>query len=160
MIIDNQKNIYRIWLGKLVLTLVFTISVIAILFLNILNDPEAVITKYHLIAAIAVVFLIISISGYLRDPYYFYFNDNDQMIIVRYYAVSIFNHKKNSIEIPKQHFVRFEIKKFYFGTRERLILYQHYRKKIAKYPPISLSAVDRADREKIKQILSAYSRKN
>lgn len=157
MKIDNQRNIYRIWLRKLVFTIVFTIAILAIVFLNIFDQQDAPITKYHLVIAISLVFIVISIIGYLRNPYYFYFDDINDVLVFRYYPVGLFNSRKNSIQIPKQHFVKFETTKFFFGMEEKLILHQLYRKKVANYKPISLSAVDKADREKLKTVLTRYS---
>lgn len=160
MKIDNQKNIYRIWLRKLVSTIVFTIAILAIVFLDILDQPDAAFTKYHLVIAISVVFIVFSIYGYLRNPYYFYFDDINEVLVFRYYPAGLFNSRKNTIQIPKQHFVKFETTKFFFGMEEKLILHQLYRKKVAKYKPISLSAVDKADREKLKAVLTRYSEQN
>jgi hypothetical protein len=157
MKIDNQKNIYRIWLRKMMFTIFFTAAIVAIVFLNIFDQPDAPITKYHLVIAISLVFIVISIIGYLRNPYYFYFDDTNDVLVFRYYPVGLFNSRKNSIQIPKQHFVKFETKKFFLGMEEKLILHQLYRKKVAKYNPISLSAVDKADREKLKAVLARYS---
>lgn len=159
MKIDNQRNIYRIWLRKLIVTILFTLSIIALVFLDILNEPDSTITKYHVVIAIAFVYIVISVIGALRNPYYFHFHDTTDMLVIRYYQVSIFNHKKNSIEIPIQHFVKFDIKKFFFGLDEKLIVYQHYRQKVAKYPPISLSAVNKEDRNRLKTVLTRYSKK-
>ena len=47
MKIDNQRNTYRIWLSRLVMTIVFTIAIIVILFLPWFDKEEATITKYH-----------------------------------------------------------------------------------------------------------------
>lgn len=157
MKIDNQKNIYKIWIRKLVFTILFTGSIVAVIFLNFFDHPESPVTKYHVIIAIALVFIVISVIGVLRNPYYFYFNDAKDVLVFRYYPAGIFNSKKNSVQIPKQHFVKFEIEKYFFGMEEKLILYQDYRNKVAKYPPISLSAVDRADKEKLKNTLLRYS---
>lgn len=159
MKIDNQRNIYRIWLRKMIVTIIFALSIIAFVFLDILDDPDAVISKYHIVIAISIVYIVISIIGVLRNPYYFHFHDSNDMLVIRYYPVGLFNSKKNSIEIPIQHFVRFEIQKFFFGLEEKLIIYQNYRQKTAKYPPISLSAVDKDDRERLKITLTRYSRK-
>jgi hypothetical protein len=156
MKIDNQRNIYRIWLRKMVFTIVFTASIVAVMFLNIFDQPESPITKYHLVIAIAVIFIVISVIGVLKTPYYFFFHDSGEMLIFRYYPVGIFNSKKNSVQIPKKQFVKFETTKFFFGMEEKLVLYQHYRNKVAKYPPISLSAVNKADREKLKNTLQRY----
>ena len=159
MKIDNQKNIYRIWLRKMAFTIVFTASIITVMFLKIFDHPESPITKYHVIIAISIVFIIISTIGVLRNPYYFYFDDSKDVLVFRYYPVGIFNSRKNSVQIPKQQFVKYEIVKYFFGLEEKLILYQNYRNKVAKYPPITLAALDKADREKLKNILQRYSRK-
>ncbi len=159
MKIDNQKNIYRIWLRKMAFTIVFTASIITVMFLKVFDHPESPITKYHVIIAISAVFMIISAIGILRNPYYFYFDDSKDVLVFRYYPVGIFNSRKNSVQIPKQQFVKFEIEKYFFGLEEKLILYQNYRNKVAKYPPITLAALDKADCEKLKNMLQRYSGK-
>lgn len=159
MKIDNQKNIYRIWLRKMAFTIVFTASIIGVMFLKVFDHPESPVTKYHVIIAISAVFIIISAIGVLRNPYYFYFDDSKDVLVFRYYPVGIFNSRKNSVQIPKQQFVKFEIEKYFFGMEEKLILYQNYRNKVAKYRPITLAAVDKADREKLKNTLQRHSGK-
>ena len=159
MTIENQRNIYRIWLRKMITTLVFTISILLVLFTGWFENPDWVINKYHVIIAIAVIYFGLGLINYFRDPYYLHFQETEEMLIVRYYPVSIFNKRKNSIEIPKKLLVTFRIERFFLGIEERLILYQHYRNKVAKYPPISLSAVDKADRRKLREVLTRYSKK-
>jgi len=159
MKIDNQRNVYRVWLRKLIITILFVVFIIALVFINLFDDPDSSITKYHIAIAISVVYIIISVIGMFRNPYYFHFHDTTDMLVIRYYPIGLFNHKKNSIEIPIKHFVKFEIEKFFLGTGEKLILSQNYRQKVAKYPPISLSAVDRADRDRLKVVLTKYSKR-
>ena len=159
MKIDNQRNVYKVWLRKLIITILFVMFIIALVFINLFVDPDSSITKYHIAIAISIVYIIISLVGMFRNPYYFHFHDTKDMLVIRYYPVGLFNHKKNSIEIPIQHFVKFEIEKFFLGTGEKLIVYQNYRQKVAKYPPISLSAVDRTDRDRLKVVLTRYSKR-
>ena len=135
------------------MAIIFTLLIIVILLTPWFDNPDGELTKFHLIAAIAFVYVTISIINHLRVPYFLFFSDNGEMIILRYYSLSIFNQKKNSIEIPKKQFVKFETTKFFFGIEEKLIVYQNFRNKIAKYPPISLSAVDKKERERIKNAL-------
>jgi len=158
MIIDNKRNIYRIWLRKLVFTIIFTASIVAVIFLKAFDQPGSPITKYHLIIAIALIFIVISVIGFLKNPYYFYFDDVQDVLVFRFYPVGFFNSSKSSVQIPKAQFVKYDIDKFFLGTQEKLILHQLYRNKVARYKPISLSAVDKADREKLKAALSKYSR--
>lgn len=143
----------------MVLTLLFTASVTVLLVVDIIKNPDAAINKYHIVIAISVVFLIISIIGYYRKPFFFHFNDKTDVLIFRFYPVGFFNARKNSAQIPKEKLVKYEIKKSFFGREEKLILYQNFRSKVASYPPISLSAVDKTDREKLKRTLDKYVQK-
>jgi hypothetical protein len=156
MKINNKKNIDRIWTRKAVLTIAFTAAIMGVLFFLYIS-PDASITKYHIIIAISLFFIIVSVIGALHKPYYFYFDDINDVLVFRYYPIGIFNSKKNSIQIPKDHLVKFEMSKFFFGLEEKLVLYQKYRTKVAKYSPISLSAVSKKDREKLKLALGKYS---
>ena len=88
-------------------------------------------------------------------PSYIYFSDNGEKIILRFYRVSALNRKKHSVEIPKNQFIKYEIRRFFPG-RESIILYRSMPEGIARYPEISLSIVSRTDREKIKRALNQY----
>jgi len=158
MKLDNQRNTYRIWLRRLVMAIVFTLLIVAVIFLPWFSEEQSGFSKYYLIIFIAAIYIAINIINYLKVPYFVYFSDQGEMIVMRYYPLSMFTSRKHSIEIPKSHFVKFELEPFLFGTQQRLILYQNFRNKVAKYPPISLSAVDRADREKIIASLKRYAR--
>ena len=131
------------------MTIVFTLAIIIILFLPWFDEPDALFTKYHAIIFIALVYILINLVNYLKRPYFVAYSDQGEKIIMRYYPLSLFTSRKNSIEIPKTQFVKYEIKPFLFGTQQWIILYQNFRNKEAKYPPISFSAVDKEDQEKI-----------
>jgi hypothetical protein len=158
MKVDNQRNTYRLWISRLVMAIIFTLVIIVILFVPWFGDREMWLSKYHVIVAIALVYIIINLVNYLKIPYYVSYNDSGDMIVFRYYQMSLFTSKKHSIEIPKKQFIKYELQPFLFGTQQKIILYQNFRNKIAKYPPISLSAVDKEDRQKIIDSLSAYAR--
>lgn len=159
MKIENQKNVYRIWLSKMIITIVFTLGVVVFMFIKQGNPEEVVINKYYFVAALALVYLLVNLVRSMRNPYYLEFDDNGDVLIFRNYPISIFNSRKNSFEIPKQQFVKYEIQKYFFRLEEKLIIYQLYRNKVAKYPPIPLSAVNREDRRKLKETLDKYSRR-
>ena len=156
MIINNQRNTYRIWLNRLVMTIVFTLIIIVIIFLPWCYNPDSQLSKYHLIILIALIYIIVNIKNLLKRPYFVSYSDLGEMIVLRYYPLSLFNSKKHSIEIPKKQLVKFELEDFLFGSQQKISLYQHFRSKVAKYPSISLSAVDKEDRERLIQSLSKY----
>jgi hypothetical protein len=99
------------------------------------------------------------VYNFVLRPNYVYYSDNGDKIVLRYYATRLFNNKKNSIEISKQNFISWNIEKFLFGTCEMLYLHGKFKSGVAKYPGVSLSAVKRSDREKIKASLNAFAKK-
>lgn len=157
MKVDNQRNTYRIWLSRLVMTIVFTLVIILFIFVPWFDNPDSQLNKYHFIIFIALIYIIINIINLLKRPYFVSYSDHGEMIVMRYYPMSMFTSRKHSIEIPKKQFVKFELQPFLFGTQHKLILVQNFRNKVAKYPPISLSAVDKKDQERIIQSLSKYT---
>jgi hypothetical protein len=160
MKIDNQRNTYRIWLSRLVTTIVFALLILALVFIPWFDNPEASITKYHLVIFISLVYLVINWLNYMKHPYFVSYSDQGDMLVIRYYPVSMFTSRKHSIEIPKQQFVGFELKPFFFKSQHYLILKQNFREKVASYPKISLSAMDKEDRESMLQSLGKYAAKD
>ena len=160
MKLDNQRNTYRIWLSRLVMTIVFTLIILGIVFLPWFDETEFWLTKYHVAIFISAIYIIVNWVNYMKRPYYVSYNDQGDMLVVRYYPNSIFTSRKHSIEIPKQQFVKYELKPFFFGSQHWLILHQNFRGKVVAYPRISLSAMDKEDREKMLLSLDKYATKS
>lgn len=156
MQIDNQRNIYRIWLSRLVMTVVFALVILALIFIPWFENLESGITKYHFIILVSVIYVGVNWFNFLKRPFFVSYSDKGEMLVVRYYPVSMFTSRKNSIEIPQKQFAKFELQKFFLGTQQKLILIQNFRGKEAKYPAISLSALDQEDREKMLESLKSY----
>jgi len=156
MKLDNKRNTYRIWLSRLVMTIVFTLIILLIVFLPWFDESEFWLSKYHVAIFISVIYIAVNWINYLKRPCFISYSDQGEMIVVRYYPISMFTSRKHSIEIPKQQFVKYELQPFFFKTQYKLILVQNFREKEAKYPAISLSAMDGEDREKMLQSLNKY----
>ena len=154
---DNQRNTYRIWLSRLVMTVVFSLIILAIVFLPWFDETEFWLSKYHVAIFISAIYIIVNWINFLKRPYFVSYNDQGEMLVVRFYPVSMFTSRKHSVEIPKKQFVKYELKPFLFGTQHMLILVQNFRGKEAKYPKISLSALEKDDREKMLQSLDKYA---
>ena len=154
---DNQRNTYRIWLSRLVMTVVFSLIILAIVFLPWFDETEFWLSKYHVAIFISAIYIIVNWINFLKRPYFVSYNDQGEMLVVRFYPVSMFTSRKHSVEIPKKQFVKYELKPFLFGTQHMLILVQNFRGKEAKYPKISLSALEKDDREKMLKSLNKLS---
>jgi len=155
--IDNQRNTYRIWLSRLVMTIVFAMLILVLVFVSWFDTLESGISKYHLMILISAVYLAINWFNYMKRPYFVSYSDQGDMLVVRYYPVSMFTSRKNSIEIPKQQFVKYELRPFFCKSQHYLILHQKFRGKVAAYPRISLSAMDKTDRDKMLKSLGSHS---
>ena len=160
MELDNQRNTYRVWLSRLVMSVVFALIILAIVFLPWFDESKFWLTKYHVAIFISAVYILVNWINYMKRPYYVSYNDQGEMLVVRYYPVSMFTSKKNSIEIPKKQFVKYELKPFFLKSQHYLILYQNFREKVVPFPRISLSAMDKQDREKMLKSLDKYSSKS
>jgi len=156
MRVDNQKNTYKIWLRRLLLAIVFTLAIVTLILIPWFSNPDLWLSEYHVIIFIAVLYVGINIFNSGKKPNFVSYNDHGEMLVMRYYPLSLFNSKKRSIEIPKQQFVKYELKPFFFGRQHKIILFQHFRNKVVAYPPISLSALEEEDRSRIIASLQKY----
>jgi hypothetical protein len=155
MIINNKKSTLNIWLQKLVATVLFTPLLLFILFSRQFKEPVLGIDRE--------IWLVVSVGLYmgfigwhhLLRPNYIYFSDNGKKILFRYYKVRALSGKKHAIEIPKEQFEKYEVKKYFPGI-EKLFLYQRTSRGVARYPGVSLSLLKKSDREKMKRALNQY----
>jgi len=138
------------------MTTIFAMIIVVLLFVPWFDNPDSGFTKYHIIIIVCGIYLIINLINYLKRPYFVSFSDQGETLVIRYYPVSMFTSRKNSIEIPKQQFLKYELKPFLLGTQHYLILHQKFRGKEAKYPLISLSALEKEDRQSLLQSLDKY----
>jgi len=160
MKLDNRKNVFKIWFWKFVLTSVLLILLVIFIFSDQFKNPVLGQNKSFYLIILGVIYLFIIIINYLLKQNFVFYGDVGDKIIIRYYPVRILNQKKHSIEIPKNRFVRYETEKFFFGLKERIFLFQKTQNGIARYPGVSLSAVDKKDILQIRQALDQYTRMN
>lgn len=151
---DNRKEVYRIWLQKFIATIIYVPSLISLSFSSRFRQPFYGIEREWLIAGVSFLYLIIILCHHVRKPYYVFYSDNGNKIRIRYYAIRAFFQKKKSIEIPTNKLVNFQFRKTLFG--EKLVLYQAFQNRTAKYPPISLNALSKAERKKIRNSLQRH----
>lgn len=149
MEITNQLRTIKFKIRKFVFLLLFVLLIIFIHFTNIWAEPRFGISKVHLTIAFSGLILLYYIVEYWLDFQYVYFSDLGDRIILRYYSLRPMHNLKNSIEILKSSFVRFEIQRSFLNLRPKLILYAKNKNQVAKYPPVCLSALTSKEREKI-----------
>jgi len=154
---DNQKTTIRSFLRKMVVTIVFAVAIIAVMMLDFFNKPFYGLERYTIVLILTGLYIAIMLISYFLERNFIYFNDDGEEIIIRYYPIRPIARKKRAIEIPKTNFVRFEIKKSFFGFKKSLLLYVRFKNKVARYPAISLSALTVKEMELIVHQLSKYA---
>jgi hypothetical protein len=154
MIIDTQKSTIGIQLRKLVFMVLLVLFLVLLYTTTYFEEPVLGIDRNKYAVAATILYIAYYMISFLRDINYFYFNNNSSKIIMRYYSLRPLSNDQNSLEVSKQEFQKFEIKKMLGGFRKYLIIYQRTAKGIAKYPPISISILKKKDVEQLTRELS------
>lgn len=160
MTFDNSKTIIgvriKLFFATVILlawlAVVYVARLITFPFLG-LDDP--IWTLILVIAWIIVAFLPVILS------YQFVaYSDEDNDIVFKYFSAGIVGGKKNSVQINKSTFTGFKIESKYLGLRKSVILFQKLAQGIAKFPPISISALTKEQQEKLIHSLRQYGQQS
>ncbi len=159
MTIDLQRTAIKIRLRGLFMAVLFVCLVCIVLFLEVFKNPVLGLSRAHFILIISILYLLYSLYTFLLDLNYIYFNDDGQKIIFRYYSMRPLSQDKNSVEIPKDSFAGFEIRKTFLGLVPKIILYQKDRAGLFRYPPVSISSLSEKEKNLLLRSLQKYAGK-
>lgn len=154
MTIDTRKRTIRIQLLKLFFLFLLVLFLVLLYTTKLFAKPLWGIERNHYAIAATIVYVIYYSLTYIRDLHYFYFSNNSSKIIIRYYSLKPLSSEQNSLEVNKSDFYKFEISKPYGGLRSYITIYQRTNKGIAKYPPVSISILNKKDVDQLTKELS------
>jgi len=157
MIIDIRRTVIQKKLRSFFITIAVILIIVLVLFTNIYNEDLLKISKALLTVIIVAIYLLTILFNIIRDFNYIYYNDDGDKLVLRYFSLSIFAQKKNSIEIPKRSFAGYKIEKSLAGLKEKLVLLQQLEKSIARYPAVSISSLNSQQKSDILNSLNKYS---
>ena len=160
MIINNQKQAVNLRIQKSLALLVVVIVVALIYFTNALPPGTMGLSKNQFAIAFVSVFLVYFLVDYLRNYHYIYFSDTGDIIILRYYSLRPLEDKKNAIEFNKREFHNFRINRLLNGFNESLVIFRKTPKGIAKYPPVSITALPSNEKKRLIASLDKLARAN
>ncbi len=149
MIIDIKKTILRKNLGKFIALIILALVICVLLFVPFSHDLFRGLSNSMLAIFIAIAYMIYAFYESFRNYNYIYYSDESDKIILRYFSPGIFTSKKNSIEIPKKDFAGYQLNDFFMHYRETLTLLRHSGKNIARYPPVSITALSPDERDSL-----------
>ena len=146
MIIDIQKTIIAKTKGKFIALILLVIVICVLLFVPFRNDLIKGLDNNLLAIFFAVAYIVYALYESFRNYNYIYYNDESDKIVLRYFSPAMFTSKKNSIEIPKKDFAGYKLNSFFMRYRENIISVKKSGKGVAKYPPVSITALSNEER--------------
>jgi hypothetical protein len=156
MVIDIQRTVIKTQLRRFLTLIAFMIVAAAIILIGSLMENFLGITKYRWALIVAGIYIISIIIEALFELNYIYFSDEDDLIVLRYFSMSMFNRQKNSIEIPKKVFRGYQIEKSFFGLKKKIVLLQRLKDRDVKYPAVSVTGLNANEFQLLIKTLDKY----
>ena len=149
MVINNQKQAVSLKIQKTLALLILVIAIGLIYFTNILAHGAFGFNMDQIAGFIVGLFILYFLYHILRNHNYIYYSDTGNKFVLRYFSLRPLADKKKSIEFNKKELHKFELRRSLLGFNENIIIYRQTPKGVAKYPPVSLTALNKADKEKM-----------
>ena len=156
MVIDIQRTVIKTQLRRFLTLIAFIVIAAVIIMVGSLLHNFLGITKYRWALIVAGIYIISIIVEALFELNYIYFSDEDDLIVLRYFSMSMFNRQKNSIEIPKKVFRGYQIEKSFFGLKKKIVLLQRLKDRDVKYPAVSVTGLNANEFQLLIKTLDKY----
>jgi hypothetical protein len=157
MVIDNKRTIIILRLRKLLLIVLLSVVVVMLFYFEIFSKELLGFDQQYLIFVLIGLYLIYYFWGLIRNYHYFYYSDlSPSKLVIRFYSLAPLSKRQNAIEIRKDEFYKYGFEERMYGLRKYLILYQKTGKGIAKYRPISISLLNKAQSQDLTVSLSFF----
>lgn len=158
MTFDNKKKAIKLRFSSFLMVVATIVLILIVIYTDITEPLYSIgLTRNMVIAVIAGALVLTGVWRYMLDLHYVYFSDDEPSITIRYSSLRPFTTSKNAIVIEKERFEGFEIRRYLFGLKPYLVLaVSNNFNKIVKYPPISISGLNKKQRYKLIHALKKY----
>lgn len=143
MIIDLKRTVLKTQISRFITLIALVIFLLILLIMLDLKRTYFGFSKYQWAIVVSAIYIAHVIYQGILEPYYIYFSDQGEKIILRYFSMSFYNDKKQTIEIPKDSYSGYEIKTSLGGLKKKLILCEKIKNTVAKYPAVSITALNK-----------------
>jgi hypothetical protein len=157
MTLENGKKIILLRLIGFISTLVYVLYVFLAYFPKVFKNALAEKHLTLLTILITSVFLVVLFWPSIRRFRYIFFSADERTITLGWYKPGLLPGESRSIEIPSDRLAGYEVKKEVMGLHRYLILFQQVQGKRAAYPPVSISALSKAQLGQIEMTLKDYN---
>jgi len=155
MRIENSKKTLVISQMRYVMVIAFIVMVVVLLTTDLIDNKFLGLDKYYWAVIISILYVGQNIYEYLKDYNYIYFADENNKLLFRYIPLRPFKNKRYSIEISKDKFQGYKIERP-SPFKQEIVLFVKTPQGIAKYPPISLSALNEEEFNNLKKALNQH----
>lgn len=159
MLIDSKQRVINIQLRRLLTLLGAVALAIGVILLGKLPNTFLGLNKYHWAIVVGIIYVLTVVVDKIWEYTYLFYSDETDQIVLRYFSLAYFNKKKHSIEIPKAEFTSFVLKESLWGLKKKIILRRFYKNVEAKYPPISLTILNKTQFAEMLLSLDHFSKK-
>jgi hypothetical protein len=149
MTFDNSRTIIMLRIELFVTSIILLSFVILSYFTRILKFPLLGLSETTWTLILVSIWLLIVFLPIILNYQFISYSDDGEKIVFRYFSSGVFGGKKNSVEIDKKSFSGYKAESRLFGLLHTITLFQQYKEGVAKYPPIWLSALTKAERDRI-----------
>ena len=157
MTFDNSKTIISLRIKLFVATVLFLAFIVLTYIAKKIKYPLLGMSDTGWTLILTACYLVFVFLPMYLNYQYIYFSDDGNNIVFRYFTAGIFGGKKNSVEISKKAFSGYKLEKKLFGLNQSIILYTQLKQGIAKYPPIYISALTKAEKNKVMRVLNTFA---
>lgn len=145
MEIDNSKVVVRDRKLMYIMAISLILCITFIMLTDYFDNPIFGISRDIYALSLATIYVLINVYRFFLDLNFLSFTLQGEKIIIHYYSLRPFMQKHRSIEIPVKSLIKFEVQKSFMGIKKQIIFYQRVNNKLAKYPPISISALNKQE---------------
>jgi len=156
MTFDNSKTIIRLRLRVFLATIIFLVYIFLAYFGNVIKFPLLGYSDTVWTLALVIIYLGIAFMPMFLKYKYIYYSDDGNKILMRYYSIGMVKGAKSSVEIPKIDFAGYEMKKYFGGIINAIVLTQKMDRRIARYTPVYISSLSRKETKNILTSLDKY----
>ncbi len=150
---ENTRKTLIINQFRYIALIAFIVIVVILLTTDLIKTEFLGLNKYYWAAIVTIIYLAQNILEYLKGYNYIYFSDENNKILFRYIPLRPFRNKRYSVEIRKDEFHGYKVERS-SPFRKEIILYVKTPQGIAKYPSISISALNENEFNKLKKSLN------
>ena len=153
MTFDNRETIIGVRIKLFAATVLMIAYLVMVYLAEIIDFPILNLEEEFWTFILALIYILFISYPSFAVYQFFYFSDEGEILVFRYFTAGIIGGRKNSAVIPKNSFEGYKIETEYMGLRRYLVLYQKVGVDVAQYPNIYISALKKKELDKIVAIL-------